>query len=333
MKIVIPVAGVGSRLRPHTHSRPKPLLEVAGQPILDFIVNESLQLRPSEVIFVVGHKKEMIQDHIKEQFPDLPVSFVEQVQRDGDGSALRLALDSIEDDEELFVIFGDTMVDFTYRELLNKKGDADALVLGMRVSDPGHYGIVETNEQGEILNVEEKPENPRSNLAIIGAYYFRSLLQVKSILERLYDQKKTIKGEYKIAQVIETCIKMKEVRISAVEVKNWFDCGRPEVLLAANRYFLSKFCQGKTVMRGDSIIISPSYVSTSATLERSVIGPYASIGADVVVRNSQVSNSIISKGSHIDAVLLDESLLSREVRLSGRLRKVNAGDQTIISLD
>lgn len=334
MKIVVPVAGLGSRLKPHTFTVPKPLMEVAGKAIIDYVINDCLKLNPDEMIFVVGYKKESIQNYITKKYPKLNCSFVYQEVRDGDGSAIRLALEKVKGDDELFIIFGaDTMVDFNYSSILKNKKNVESLIVGMEVDNPENYGIMNVDKNLEIYQVEEKPKNPKSNLAIIGAYYFKSLKKVKEHLNYFYENKITVKNEYKIVQVIEKYIENKKLSIKAIKTKMWFDCGRPEVLLAANRYFLEKKSNNKIKIRGKSVIIPPSFVAKTAKIENSVIGPYASIGEGVSVKDSVIKNSTISHDAKVQNLILKDSIVGREAVLFGRPSRINVGEKSEITLD
>lgn len=331
MKVIIPVAGVGSRLKPHTHTTPKPLMEVAGKPMLDYVIEEAQKVNPSEMIFIVGYKKDSIIAHIKNTFPKLKCKFIEQITRDGDGSAVRLGLAGIEKEEELFIIFGDTLIDFNLKSAIKK--DVDSLIFGMQVNEPQNYGVMNVNKDLEIYEVEEKPKNPKSDLAIIGAYYFKSILDVKKILDDCHKNKETAKGEYRIIQVIEKYVKSKKKKIVASKVKKWFDCGRVDVLLEANKYFLSKKSNGKIITKKDCIIIPPSYVAKTAKITNSIIGPYASVGEGVIVDNSIIKNTIVNSGSNIKSFLLKDSLIGKDVYLIGKSNKINLGEKSEVILE
>jgi len=332
MKIIIPVAGLGSRLKPHTFSTPKPLMIVAGKPILEYVLDEVSNLKPDEVILVVGYHKEKVQEYVENKFPELNVKFVEQKVMDGDGGAIRLALQNTFEDDSLYIIFGaDTLVDFNLKKELQKNKNSDLLIFGMEVENPEHYGVMNIDENLNVYEVEEKPMNPKSNLAIIGAYYFKSALKVKESLNHFYEKEIKVKDEYKLVQVIGKYIRDKNLTVVASKVVKWFDCGRPEVLLEANKYFLEK---KKTLTginkKGNSIIISPSYVSISAKLDRCIIGPNVSIGDNVELKNVIVENSVIGKNSIITGFVLKNSLIGREVFLLGSPTKYNIGDKSEI---
>ncbi len=332
MKIVIPVAGVGSRLKPHTHTTPKPLIEVAGKPMLDYVIEEALKVNPDELIFVVGYKKEAIIDHISTKYPKVKKRFVEQHVRDGDGSAVRLALQDVEEESELVVFFGDTLIDFNLQEAISAQ-KADAIVFAMEVVHPQHYGVLEVDSNQEILSIEEKPIIPKSSLAIIGTYYFSSLQNVRSQLLDIYRRRQTIKGEYKLAQVLNSYVRDSQTSIKASKVKEWFDCGRPEILLDSNRYFLKKKSTSqKPKIKGSSTIVPPCFIAKDAIIENSTIGPYVSVGSGTKISNSMIQNSIISHNSELSFVLLDDSIIGREVIVKSKSTQLNIGEKSTFIL-
>lgn len=332
MKVVIPVAGVGSRLKPHTSTVPKPLMEVAGKSIIDYIIEDLLPLKPTEFIFIVGYRKVAMKNHIRENYPQINAKFVHQKERNGDGAAIRIGLEKSRKDDEVLVLFGDVLIDFKLQKSLLKAKKNDALVYGMEVDQPQHYGIMNLDKESNIYQVEEKPQVPKSNLAIIGAYYFKSSKLLYSILEDLYKKQKTIKGEYKLVQALEEYIRRKDLKISGYKTKKWFDCGRPEVLLAANKYFLQKNSSDKIRHKGSNVIIPPCFIAKDAIVERSVIGPYASIGKGAKIKNSHIHNTIVGNKAYIENANLDSSLVGKEVKLYYKANSINIGEKSEIQL-
>lgn len=333
MKVVIPVAGIGSRLKPHTFSTPKPLMEVAGKAILSYIVDEVLRLNPTEVIFVVGHLRSSIEDYILKNYPQMNSVFVNQIVADGDGSAIRLALNHTNEDEEVLVVFGDTLIDFDIKKVIDSDKNSDCLVFVMEVAEPQHYGVVNLDTKGNIVETEEKPENPKSNLAIIGAYYFKSSFVLRDYLNGFYENKITVKNEYKLIQGIQEYISKGSFKVRASKVKKWFDCGRVSVLLEANQYFLEKYSKGKIVTSGTSIIIPPSFVHKSAVLDGCVIGPYVSIGENCYLKDVGVKRSIINPGASIKNIILSDSLIGKDAKLRDKARQMNIGEKSEIYLE
>lgn len=332
MKVVIPVAGIGSRLNPHTYSTPKPLMEVAGKTIIARVLEDVKKLNPEEIIFVVNYKKELIEDYIKENFPSLKCSFVEQTTRDGDGSAVRCALKKFDFDDEVFVIFGaDTLLDFDIKKSIVRNRLCDVLVFTCEVEDPKHYGVVVCDKNNRITEIEEKPQNPRSNQAIVGAYFFKSSDVLKKNLEYFYNNKISVKGEYKLMQAISKYIQAPDSMVKACKVDKWFDCGRPEILLNSNKYYLSQTSKlSKPVAQGNALLIPPCYIHKNAKLENCVVGPYVSVGDGAVLENVCIQNSIVGSKSQISNIILKNSLIGKEVILRHRLKQINIGDKSQI---
>ncbi len=328
MKVIIPVAGVGSRLKPHTNTTAKPLMEVAGKVMIDYVIDDALSVNPDEIVFIVGYKKDSIIRHIKKTYPNINSKFVEQEVRDGDGSAVRIGLESYSKDDELVVIFGDTLIDFNLKSAISKSNQYDSIVFGMRVDEPQHYGVMNLNERNEIIQIEEKPQNPKSDMAIIGTYYFKSLLEVKKLLNSFYSNFQTIKGEYRIAQVLQSLVNDNSKVVSCSEVKKWFDCGRLEILLDSNKYFLEKKSTNKISKKDSCIIIPPVFISKKAIIKNSVIGPNVSISEGVQIQNSVIENSIVNKNSFIENLILKDSLIGKKVELKGKSTKINIGEKS-----
>ena len=361
MKIVIPVAGGGTRLKPHTLSTPKQLLKVAGIPILDYIIAKCIELEPSQIIFVVGHHKEQIVAHIEHSNISVPYVFVEQKVRNGDGAAVHLALKRVleNEDEELFILFADSLIDFKSKEMIEHSKKYTGSIACQRVEKPSEYGVVQLNKSGKVIGIEEKPSHPKSDLAIIGAYYFTSFKLIYSMLDRYIKEKITLKGEYRVAQVIMELAKSEKYSLNVYEVSKWFDCGRPSVLLGANRYFLDTMKKSKgdrsrkdtrtKIIRDNeklsceklssssvienSVIVPPCYISKYANIKNSIIGPYSSIEADCVIEGSHITNSIIGAGTKVKDVLLQDSLISHNALIKGKRRKVNIGEKCEVEFD
>lgn len=276
----------------------------------------------------------MIIDFVTKKFPNLNITFKEQKILDGDGGAVYLALQDCLKDEELYVIFGaDTLIDFDLKKEIKKLKTTDAGVFVTKVEQPQHYGVVLVNDNMIVSNLEEKPLKPKSDLAVIGAYYFKSLICVKTILGELYEKKDNLKGEYKIAQVLDKIIKNKQQNVKAVEVNKWFDCGRVDVLLSANRYFLEKKSKSTILKKGNSIIIPPCFIDKSSKLDGCVIGPYVSVGKGVEIKNSIIKNSIINESSYVESAFLDGSLIGKETEFVGKANKLNLGEKSHIYLN
>ncbi|MEM2115959.1 MAG: sugar phosphate nucleotidyltransferase [Candidatus Woesearchaeota archaeon] len=334
MKAIIPVAGKGTRLKPHTHSTPKPLLEIAGKPILAYIIDEILTVSEiDEIVLILGHLGKEIESYISGYVKEKKISFVYQEVLNGDGGAIRLGIENIlkgtRVDDDLLIIFGDTLIDFNLRKALKEKEKYDGIIFAKEVKEPWMYGVIVTNEQGIIIDIEEKPQKPKSNLAVIGAYWFKSMNLVYKKILTLFEKNITTKGEYKLADAMGLMIKENHC-LKAIKVKEWFDCGRVDILLEANKYMLDKLCEGKKVVRGNCLIIGPAYVAHTAQIENSIIGPYASIGENTKIKNCIIKNSIIGKGTTLNNLTIYDSVIGKEVVVESQEKKLNIGDNSVL---
>jgi len=281
MKVIIPAAGRGSRLRPHTYSVPKVLLPVAGKPILGHILDQVIGWGGDEFTIVVGHFEDQIESYVTENY-DVNVNFRHQQRLLGLGHAV---LTGIEDnDKDILIILGDTILDADLTEIIRSGKSAMGV---KKVDDPRKMGVVLVKES-KVVKLIEKPVNPPSNLAIVGVYYLRDAMLLKSALEEVIKKKVTIKGEYQITDALQLMIDWGEA-ITTFPVSGWYDCGKPDTLLATNRYLLDRSDHVERLHNfPNSIIIPPVSIGVDAWIENSVIGPYVSIGPGAVIRQSLI---------------------------------------------
>ncbi len=319
MKVIIPVAGVGNRLKPHTYSLPKPLLRVAGRPVLAYILDPLLKLRPDEVVFVIGFKGEQIIEYISENFP-FKATFVNQVELRGLGYAVHLAMEKT-GDEPVLIVLGDTIVECDL-EAFVAAGDS---VLGVRkVEDPSRFGVVGLQD-GAVRSLEEKPVRPKSDLALIGLYYFQDAGPLRRELKTLVDSGKTTNGEIQLTDGLAAMLDH-GAEFVPHEVEGWYDCGKKETLLATNQHLLEAKPPPREIE--GSLLIPPVYVSDSAKIVNSVIGPDVSISDNAVIVNSVIKNTIIGAYASVENVVLEDSLLGRRSSVKGRPRVFNIGDSS-----
>ena len=322
MKIIIPVAGVGTRLQPHTLTTPKPLLEIANKPVLDHILEPLLELDPEEFIFVIGHKGQMIIDYVREKY-SVKSSFVPQTELLGLGFAVRLAMEQITN-EKTMIILGDTVVECDFPRLV-KSGD---YVLGVReVDDPHRFGIAEIKD-GFVAGLEEKPKNPKSNLALIGLYYFKESDSLKESLISLINSGKTTSGEIQLTDALQSMI-AQGTKFVPHNVQGWYDCGKKETMLSTNCHVLSKNSQHIDI--DGSNIIPPVLISPSAKITNSTLGPNVSIGDDAKVIDSKISNSIIGHNVEIKNSELTDSIVGNWSKIDGVKKAINVGEKTEIT--
>lgn len=321
MKVIIPAAGVGSRLRPHTHTLPKALVHVAGKPILGHILERVACLHPEETIIVTGFMGEKVQAYAPSHFPG-PIRFVEQQDLLGLGYAVHMALEKNGNDPVL-VILGDTIVDADLESIIVQKDNQIAV---KDVKDPQRFGIAEVRD-GRITAVVEKPAEPRSNLAIIGLYYITDTPLLKKHLDRLVDKDIRTKGEIELTDALQGMIDDGAV-FRAVSVDGWYDCGQRESLIATNKYLLAAMPEQQPIP--GCVIIPPVYVAPTAVIEESVIGPYVSVSDKAVIRRSIIKNSIVGYEAEVENALLTDSVVGHRASVCGDLRALNMGDSSEI---
>lgn len=322
MKAIIPLAGLGTRLRPHTHTRPKPLVHVAGKTVLGHIIERLKDLDIDEIIFITGHMDEKIKEHARDI--DYSCKFIMQEKLEGDGAAILLAKDEITEGD-CIVVFVDTLFETDLKPAIEKA--KDALVWVKEVEDPSRFGVA-VLEDGRITRIVEKPSEPISNLALIGLYYFKDAPYMMEKLSELRDKKITSKGEYRLADALGLMIEDGK-DIAAQDVKVWADCGKPETLLETNRWLLESGHTKKADAKNSSII-DPVYIEDGAQIEDSVIGPYVSVAKGTSIKGSIIRNSIINEDARIENSNLEGSLIGEKAKVMGKTRRLSVGDDSEI---
>lgn len=317
MRAIIPVAGVGSRLRPHTFTHPKVLLNVAGKPILAHILDKIIAEGIHEATIVVGHMSEMIRDFVSRAYPALRVAYVEQDELLGLGHAIYLSRETITDDPVL-IILGDTIFDVDLRPVLSGTQSA----LGVKqVEDPRRFGVAETVD-GYISRLVEKPDKPTSNLAVVGLYYIRNTRSLVECLNEAVRRGLKTKGEYQLTDVLQMMIDRGE-KMKTFAVEGWFDCGKPETLLSTNRSLLEK---KSTFRKLEGVLVNePVFIDPTAELSNCIIGPYTTVANNVVITESVIRNSIIGEQARVHQALLSDSIVGNGSVVRGSYRRVNVG--------
>jgi glucose-1-phosphate thymidylyltransferase len=324
MKVIMPMAGLGTRLRPHTHTKPKPLLQVAGKAVLDHILDRLEDLDIQEVVFIVGYLGEQIKEHVEANY-DFATSYVQQKEPKGQAHALYLARQHLRG--PVFIIFVDTIFEGNLRFLKDISSDGVAFV--KEVDDPSRFGVV-TLEEGFITRFVEKPDEPISNLALVGMYYIKNSSLLLDCIEAVLREGIKTKGEYYLADALQVVVNGgAKLEIGTVEV--WQDCGTPETLLTTNRYLLRK-SGGQEIETNNSVIIPPVHIAPSASITNSIIGPYVSIAGEVVIEDSIISDSIIDEEAQIQHAMLRESLVGTRAWVRGSFKKVDIGDDSSVDL-
>ncbi|HII30133.1 nucleotidyltransferase [Candidatus Woesearchaeota archaeon CG08_land_8_20_14_0_20_47_9] len=326
MKMIIPLAGKGTRLRPHTHSKPKPLLKVAGKSVLGHILDSVVSLKPEEIIFITGDKEEQIKEFISTNY-HIKTRFIRQQELLGDGHAISLAADYVK--EDLLIIFVDTI----FKADLSIIGDlkCDGVVWVREVEDPRRFGVVVLNKEGYISEIIEKPEVPPSKLVNIGLYYVKDARVLFECLANNIKNNITSKGELRLVDALTAMIK-KGKKLVAPEAEEWLDCGKPETLLSTNRYLLEHGFH-RVVQTLNTVIIPPVHIGDNVKIENSIIGPYVSIAPNCRIHNSIISDSIIDQNSVVENAALHKSLVGDSALIKDTFRRLNVGDNSEIDFD
>lgn len=327
MKAIIPVAGAGTKLRPHTYTQPKALIPIAGKTILSFIVDQLHDAGIQEFIFIVGHLGEKIQDYVQQTYPGLTTHFVYQNERQGTGHAIELTKNIVGDDE-VFVVLGDTICEYDIQEVLQSPYS----MLGVKkVDDPRNFGVATINEEGFIDNVVEKPAIPKSNLALVGLYKIKESNFLYECLQHIYNENITTQGEYNLTDALDCMIK-RGAKFQSFKVKSWYDCGKKESLLESNATLLKKFGGNVNEIHDfkNTIIIPPVSIAAGCTISNSIIGPHVAIGANTTIQQSIIRDSIIGSYTNLFEVVLDNSLIGSDASVKGLSRSLNIGDNTEI---
>lgn len=336
MKIIVPMAGRGSRLRPHTLTVPKPLIPIAGKPIVQRLVEDIAQVLNEpidEVAFIIGKdfgkaiENQLIK--VAENLGAKPSIYV-QDQPLGTGHAIMCAQESLEG--PAVVAYADTL----FKADFNLDKEADAVMWVKQVDNPSAYGVVKLNEQNHITDLVEKPSEFVSDLAVIGIYYFKDVGVLKSELQKVLDENIIRGGEYQINDGIEK-MKQNGAIFKPGKVDEWMDCGNKNVTVETNTRMLGFLHQEKSeelvskqITSENSEIIPPCFVGEGVVLKNAKIGPNVSIGKGTVVENSSIKNSLIQENSHIQNANLDEAMIGNHAKFDGQFTKISIGDYSVL---
>ncbi len=328
MKAIIPVAGIGTRLRPHTHTQPKALIPIAGKPILGHITEYLHKHGINEFIFIIGYLGDKIEQYILKQFPDIQAKFVIQTSGKGVGHAIWLAKEHVQPNDEILIVFGDTIVDLNADVVLKSDGS----MLGVKkVEDPRLFGVAEINNEGVITKMVEKPTIPKSNMALVGVYKIKESALLFEALENNIAKKLTTHGEYTLTDALMGMVEQ-GVQFKTFDVDNWFDCGKKEILIDTNALLLKRLNYDTTTYQFENtIIIPPVFIGEGCKISNSIVGPNVSIGENAILNYATVKDSIIGPYAQIEYAILHRSLIGNDALLKGMIQSLNIGDSTEIN--
>jgi glucose-1-phosphate thymidylyltransferase len=323
MKVIIPLAGKGTRLRPHTHITPKPMLKVAGKPVMQYILEDLRRLgNVEQIIYITGHLKEKVEEYARREFSDIPSVFIEQLVQDGTAGAVALAREYV--DQPVLVIFVDTIFDADLS--ITMTIDADGIIWVKEVEDYKRFGVVVTDEDGNMTRIVEKPDTPISKRANIGLYYIRNWKLLYEGIDWVLNQPKN-KGEYYLTDAFQYMID-KGAKIRVVDVQGWYDAGKIDTLLETNRVMLEKGHARRPKAGSDSTIIDPVYIEDDVVLKGARIGPNVSIGRGSVIEKSELKDTLIGSNTKIIDSKLENSLIGDSAVIEGVSGELTLSDHS-----
>jgi glucose-1-phosphate thymidylyltransferase len=325
MKVIIPLAGKGTRLRPHTHLVPKPMLKIAGKPVMAYILEDLERLGGvDQVVYVTGHLKEKVEQYAKTQFK-LPAAFVEQKVQDGTAGAVKLAQPYV--DQDVLIIFVDTIFETDLSVI--KTTDADGIIWVKEVEDYQRFGVVVTDTDGNMTKIVEKPDTPISKRANIGLYYVKNWKLLYEGIDHVLTQPKN-KGEYFLTDAFQYMID-KGAKLKVIDVEGWYDAGKLDTLLETNRIVLEKGAARRPANVEKSVTIhDPVYVEDGVTLSNATIGPNVTLGKGSVVEGSTLTDTIVGSKCTIRRSTLRNSLIGDDVVIEGLKGELTVSDHSEI---
>jgi glucose-1-phosphate thymidylyltransferase len=329
MNIIIPMAGMGKRMRPHTLTIPKPLIPIAGKPIVQRLVEDIARVCPDRIdniVFVTGHFGEDVEQRLLETAAQVGATGHIRYQEEALGTAHAVYCGQEFLEGPTVIAFADTLFSADFKMDVQQ----DGIIWVKEVEDPSAFGVVTLDSEGYINGMVEKPNTFVSNLAIIGIYFVKNGLGLKTQIEYLLNNDLKTKGEYQLTDALEN-MRTQGARWATGAVTEWLDCGNKDATVYTNQRML-ELIQGRETLVStdaqiiDSIIIQPCYIGAGARIEQSVLGPHASIGAHSHIRRSVLKNSIVQEHTSVQNVVLSDSMIGNHTRLNGKAGNYSLGD-------
>jgi glucose-1-phosphate thymidylyltransferase len=327
VKVIIPLAGKGTRLRPHTHITPKPMLKIAGKPVIDYVMEDLARLgEVTQVIYITGHLKEKVEAYVRAKYP-FDAVFIEQKVQDGTAGAVALAREYV--DQPVFIIFVDTIFDADLSVV--KHTDADGIIWVKTVEDYQRFGVVVSDAAGNMTKIVEKPSTPVSKRANIGLYYIRNWKLLYEGIDWTLKQPKN-KGEYYLTDAFQYMIDH-GAKIKVIDVEGWYDAGEQGTLLETNRAMLEKGRARRPATLPPGVeLIDPVYIEDGVALVASTLGPNVSVGAGSRIERSRIRDTIVGDRASIIDSELAGSLIGDAAVVDGAQGQLNVSDHSVVKV-
>lgn len=330
MKAVIPLAGKGTRLRPHTHHTPKPLLKVAGKPVLAYILDDLVALGVEDVVFIVGHLREVVEAWIAAEYPALRGHYVLQEVQDGTAGAIALAEPFV--DEDVLVIFADAVLEVDYGLTATLGSEYGAIIWAKEVEDYQRFGVIVTNEDGTMKTIVEKPSEPVSKLANIGLYYIRDHELLFEGVRHTLASDPGPSGEFYLTDAFQYMVD-KGSRIMPVPVQGWWDAGKPETLLETNEHLLLTGRGGvdpSATVEG-ARIVEPVRIEAGVVVRGGRVGPNVTLEAGATVEQSELEHTVVGPDTIIERSALRDSIIGGHARISDASGSMLVTDHSVVA--
>jgi glucose-1-phosphate thymidylyltransferase len=329
MKAVIPLAGKGTRLRPHTHLIPKPLLRVGGKPVMSYILDDLQEIGIHEIVFVIGYLGDLVKEYMAKEYPDIRPEYVVQEVPDGTAGAVKLAEPFI--DEEMIILFVDTIFEADLSMVKSLAPEWSGVIWAKEVEDYQRYGVIVTDSDLSMIQIVEKPDHPISKLANIGLYYIRDHELLFQGIDKTLESPPGPSGEFYLTDAFQYMVDQGS-KILTAPVEGWYDCGKPETLLATNEHLLRTTRGWVSPTAGvDSTVLGDTIrVEDGVMLEGSTLGSNVTIEEGARIVNSSIRNCIIGPGAIIESSVLHDSIIGGHSTVRGFDGKLSVSDHSLI---